>query len=85
MQRNMSGVPPTIVPTKIDTADQASKSLVLAARPGAGGGLVSVKLVRNAGASFGVGAGAAGAGAVAVMLGTGTHLRRWLSTRRDAS
>jgi signal peptidase II len=38
-------------------ADQVSKSLVLAARPGAGGGLVSVRLVRNTGASFGVGAG----------------------------
>jgi signal peptidase II len=45
-------------------ADQASKSLVLAAHPGggasgdgSGGGLVSVRLVRNSGASFGIGAG----------------------------
>jgi signal peptidase II len=38
-------------------ADQLSKSLVLAARPGGGGGLVSVRLVRNTGASFGIGAG----------------------------
>jgi signal peptidase II len=39
-------------------ADQVSKSLVLAARPGpGGGGFVSVRLVRNTGASFGVGAG----------------------------
>jgi signal peptidase II len=39
--------------------DQVSKSLVLAARPSAnsGGGLVSVRLVRNTGASFGLGAG----------------------------
>jgi signal peptidase II len=38
-------------------ADQLSKSLMLAARPGGGGGLVSVRLVRNTGASFGIGAG----------------------------
>lgn len=38
-------------------ADQLSKSLVLAARPGGGGGLVSVRVVRNGGASFGIGAG----------------------------
>jgi signal peptidase II len=38
--------------------DQVSKSLVLAARPGpSGGGVVSVRLVRNTGASFGLGAG----------------------------
>ena len=38
--------------------DQVSKSLVLAAHPGpSGGGLVSVRLVRNTGASFGLGAG----------------------------
>jgi signal peptidase II len=39
--------------------DQVSKSLVLAARPSSnsGGGLVSVRLVRNTGASFGLGAG----------------------------
>lgn len=38
--------------------DQVSKSLVLAAHPGpSGGGLVSVKLVRNTGASFGLGSG----------------------------
>lgn len=38
-------------------ADQVSKSLVLAAHPRVSGGLVSVRLVRNTGASFGVGAG----------------------------
>ena len=38
-------------------ADQLSKSLVLAARPGGGGGVVSVRVVRNTGASFGIGAG----------------------------
>jgi signal peptidase II len=38
-------------------ADQLSKSLVLAARPDGGGGLVSVRLVRNTGVSFGIGAG----------------------------
>lgn len=38
-------------------ADQLSKSLVLAARPGGGGGVVSVRVVRNTGASFGLGAG----------------------------
>ena len=39
-------------------ADQSSKSLVLAAHPGGGGGgLVSVRVVLNTGASFGIGAG----------------------------
>jgi signal peptidase II len=39
-------------------ADQVTKSLVLAAHPsGGGGGLVSVRLVRNTGATFGIGAG----------------------------
>jgi signal peptidase II len=39
-------------------ADQVSKSLVLAAGQGSGGGgVVSVRLVRNTGASFGIGAG----------------------------
>jgi signal peptidase II len=38
-------------------ADQLSKSLVLAARPRTGGGLLTIRLVRNTGASFGVGAG----------------------------
>jgi len=38
-------------------ADQVSKSLVLAARPGPGNGPISVRLVRNTGASFGLGAG----------------------------
>lgn len=38
--------------------DQVSKSLVVAADPGGGdGGMVSVRLVRNTGASFGIGAG----------------------------
>jgi signal peptidase II len=39
-------------------ADQATKSAVLAASPhGNGSGLVSLRLVRNSGASFGIGAG----------------------------
>jgi signal peptidase II len=38
-------------------ADQVSKSLVLAAHPGLGNGAISVRLVRNTGASFGLGAG----------------------------
>lgn len=39
-------------------ADQASTSLAVAIAPGGGGGgLVSVRLVRNTGASFGIGAG----------------------------
>jgi signal peptidase II len=39
-------------------ADQISKTLVVAAAPhGSRGGLVSVRLVRNTGASFGIGAG----------------------------
>ena len=38
-------------------ADQVSKSLVVSAAPGGtGGGPVSVRLVRNTGASFGIGA-----------------------------
>jgi signal peptidase II len=38
--------------------DQASKALVAAARPaGDGGGIISVRLVRNTGASFGIGSG----------------------------
>lgn len=38
--------------------DQATKSAVLAANPhGEGSGLVSLRLVRNTGASFGIGAG----------------------------
>ena len=43
-------------------ADQISKALVVAgALRGSRGGLVSVRLVRNTGASFGIGAGASGA------------------------
>lgn len=38
-------------------ADQISKSVVLAADPRGGGGPVSVRLVHNTGASFGIGAG----------------------------
>lgn len=45
-------------------ADQLSKSLVVAARPAAGDGVVAVRLVRNTGASFGIGS----ADPVAVML-----------------
>jgi signal peptidase II len=38
--------------------DQVSKSVVVAANPrGSGSGLVSLRLVRNSGASFGIGAG----------------------------
>jgi signal peptidase II len=37
--------------------DQVSKTLVAAARPADGGGLLSVRLVRNTGASFGIGSG----------------------------
>src|SRR5215472_5175271 len=37
--------------------DQLTKSLVLATHLAPGGGLISVKLVRNTGASFGIGAG----------------------------
>jgi signal peptidase II len=38
-------------------ADQVSKSLVLAAHPAGGSGVLSIRLVRNTGASFGLGAG----------------------------
>lgn len=39
-------------------ADQVSKSMVVAADPGSDdGGMVSIRLVRNTGASFGIGAG----------------------------
>jgi signal peptidase II len=38
-------------------ADQASKSLVMTASPAGDGGPVSVRLVHNSGASFGIGAG----------------------------
>jgi signal peptidase II len=65
-------------------ADQASKSLVLSADPRGGGrGLVSVRLVHNTGASFGIGAGhpllitltAAAVLAVAVLLLARTRSR----------
>jgi signal peptidase II len=47
-----------VVAVLVLAGDQVSKSLVLAARPGpSDGGVVSVRLVRNTGASFGVGAG----------------------------
>ena len=58
-------------------ADQASKALVVSLNPvGSAGGLISVRLVRNTGASFGIGAGhpllitltAAAVLAVAVLL-----------------
>jgi signal peptidase II len=45
------------ITTLVVAADQFSKSLVLAARPGGGGWLVSVRVVRNTGAAFGIGAG----------------------------
>jgi len=41
----------------IIVADQVSKTLVLASRPAAGTGLVTIRLVRNSGASGGIGAG----------------------------
>jgi len=65
-------------------ADQASKSLVAAAHPaGDGGGVVSVRLVHNNGASFGIGSGhpllitltAAGVLALAVLLLVRTRSR----------
>ena len=37
--------------------DQASKALVVMAQPRGDGGVISVRLVRNTGASFGIGAG----------------------------
>jgi signal peptidase II len=37
--------------------DQVSKSVAVAAGPGGSGGIVSVRLVRNTGASFGIGSG----------------------------
>lgn len=46
-----------ILATAVLAADQLSKSLVLATHPGTGSGIVSVRLIRNTGASFGVGAG----------------------------
>jgi signal peptidase II len=46
-----------VIAALVLAADQASKSLVVSADPGSGGsGLVSVRLVRNTGASFGIGA-----------------------------
>jgi signal peptidase II len=38
-------------------ADQLSKALVLAAHPAPADGLITVRLVRNTGASFGIGSG----------------------------
>lgn len=47
-----------VVAALVLAGDQVSKSLVVAAAPpGGSGGLVSVRLVRNTGASFGIGAG----------------------------
>jgi signal peptidase II len=52
-RRAVSGVAALVL-----AADQVSKSLVVAAQPtGEGHGLVSVRLVHNSGASFGIGAG----------------------------
>jgi signal peptidase II len=67
--------------------DQATKSLVLALDPASahrtGGGLVSVRLVRNTGAGFGIGAGhpvvitlVAGAAAVVVLVLLGSTKSR---------
>jgi signal peptidase II len=39
------------------TADQVSKALILAARPAAGTGWITVRLLRNTGANGGIGAG----------------------------
>ena len=48
----------TAVAALVLAADQVTKSLVVAADPSGGDrGLVSVRLVRNTGASFGIGAG----------------------------
>lgn len=81
-------------------ADQMSKPPVLAARLG-GSGLVSVRVVRNPGASFGIGAGhpvladvairVGAGGAAAVLLCAGAHFRHrlgqrhWPQLRRDAA
>lgn len=46
-----------VVTLAVLAADQLSKSLVAAARPGDGHGVVAVRLVRNTGASFGIGSG----------------------------
>jgi signal peptidase II len=54
-QRAVAGIAMLVL-----AADQISKSLVLSAAPrggGGGGGIISVRLVRNTGASFGIGAG----------------------------
>jgi signal peptidase II len=53
-----------IVTLLVLAADQLSKSLVVAARPGAAHGVIAVTLVRNTGASFGI----ASAHPVAVMV-----------------
>lgn len=47
----------TVIVAIVLAADQISKSLVVVVGPGGGGGPVSVRLVRNTGASFGIGAG----------------------------
>lgn len=52
------GRAPICIAVLVLAADQISKALVVAAAPrGSRGGLVSVRLVRNTGASFGIGAG----------------------------
>ncbi|HET9970554.1 MAG TPA: signal peptidase II [Streptosporangiaceae bacterium] len=52
MRRAAAGITALVL-----AADQLSKSLVLAARPAGGSGLVSLRVVRNTGATFGIGAG----------------------------
>ena len=69
MRRAAAGVAALVL-----AADQLSKSLVLAARPGGGDGLVSVRVVRNTGTSFGIGSGHP-VGAAAVLLGSRARLR----------
>ena len=59
----MAGVAVVVV-----VADQVSKTLVLASRPAAGAGLVTIRLVRNSGASGGIGAGHPVAVTVAAIL-----------------
>jgi signal peptidase II len=59
----MAGVAAVII-----VADQVSKALVLASHPAAGAGLVTIRLVRNPGASGGLGAGYPVAVTVAAVL-----------------
>ena len=76
----MAGVAAVII-----VADQVSKTLVLASRPVAGAGLVSIRLVRNSGASGGIGAGHPVAVTVAAVLIAGLAGAFALRSRRRAA